>query len=64
MSNYVEDIRRALADYMRAEGCSCCRKVEKQNEARARLAKLLHVPLYDDRSGYDFNQFSINPVKL
>lgn len=55
-------IRQVLADYIRYEGCSCCRNQEEQDKARAKLAGLLDVPMYDDGSGYDFNQFATNPV--
>ena len=54
----ISDIRRALADYMRSEGCSCCRDFEKHEEAAARLAKLLRVPRYSDGSGFDFERFT------
>ena len=51
------EVRKALAAYMRAEGCSCCRNETAHAEAAARLAKLLRVPKYTDGSGYDFNKF-------
>jgi len=50
-------IRTALADYMRSEGCSCCRNIPKHEDAARRLAGLLGVPMYEDASGYDFHQF-------
>ncbi len=52
----LDFIRSAVADYMRSEGCSCCRgKDHAKHEAR--LGKLLSVPMYEDKSGYDFYQF-------
>lgn len=57
-------VLQALADYMRYEGCSCCRNQMKQDEAKAKLAGLLGVPMYDDGSGYDFNQFASDPVEI
>ena len=60
----IENIRRAVADYMRSEGCACCQNVEKHKQAKATLASLLEVPMYDDLSGYNFNQFSSEPIKL
>ena len=57
-------LRNAVADYMRSEGCSCCRNEEKHDAAKAQLARLLHVPMYDDGSGYDFNKFSTEPVEI
>lgn len=57
-----ELIRKAVADYMGSEGCSCCRNVDVHNESERILAGLLDVPMYEDASGYDFNQFSSDPV--
>jgi hypothetical protein len=54
-------IRTAIADYMRSEGCSCCRNIEKHDEAKERLGKLLRVPKYSDGSGYDFSKFRTKP---
>jgi hypothetical protein len=53
----VQQIRRAVADYMLSEGCSCCRDVEAHAEHGTVLAKLLRVPKYRDGSGYDFFKF-------
>lgn len=64
MEERLEAIRRAVADYMRSEGCSCCRNQEKHEDAQRRLAGLLDVPMYDDGSGYDFNRFATDPVKI
>lgn len=58
----LDVIRQAVADYMRSEGCSCCRNIAKHEDAVRRLAGLLDVPMYDDGSGYDFNKFSTDPV--
>lgn len=51
------EIRRAVADYMHSEGCSCCRNVEAHEEHTAVLARLLRVPRYADGSGFDFGRF-------
>lgn len=51
-------IRQALADYIRSEGCSCCRNIEAHDAAKEVLGKLLEVPRYSDDSGYDFYQFA------
>lgn len=49
-------IRKAVADYMFSEGCSCCRNVDAHAAAKRELAKLLRVP--SDKEGYsDFYQF-------
>lgn len=50
-------IRQALADYMRSEGCGCCRDRDAHTAAQERLGKLLNVPKYADNSGYDFSKF-------
>lgn len=52
-----KELRTAVADYMRAEGCSCCRDTEGHEKAKERIAKLLKVPRYSDGSGYDFSKF-------
>jgi methionine aminopeptidase len=51
-------IRRAVANYIKTEGCSCCEDVEGHKAAKAVLAKLLDVPMYRDKSGYDFHRFA------
>lgn len=53
----IREIRRALADYIASEGCSCCQNRDAHNEAAARLAKLLRVPKYEDASGFNFYKF-------
>lgn len=54
-------IRQALADYMQAEGCSCCRNNEDHRAAAERLARLLRVPKYQDGAGYNFARFRTQP---
>lgn len=56
-SEQLKLLRTALADYMYAEGCSCCRNQEDYNEAKERLAGILGVPKYPDGSGFDFFKF-------
>jgi methionine aminopeptidase len=53
----LQEIRQAVADYMRSEGCSCCQNISDHRKHKERLAKLLKVPKYDDDSGYDFDKF-------
>ena len=53
----LASIRRAVANYMRSEGCGCCGDPDAHAIAAARLAKLLRVPAYDDKSGFDFARF-------
>ena len=62
MDKKLQNIRQAIADYMRTEGCSCCQDVDGHKENAAKLASLLEVPMYDDLSGYDFNRFSSDPI--
>ena len=57
-------IRQALADYMRSEGCSCCRDNEAHSKAAEALAKLLRVPKYPDGSGYNFEKFRTAKVRM
>lgn len=51
------EIRRAVADLIWTAGCGCCGDRKAFQRAEARLAKLLRVPMYDDKSGYDFGRF-------
>lgn len=55
-------IRTAVADYMRSEGCSCCRGKDHDKHA-TKLAMLLKVDPYDDASGWDFNKYSSDPIR-
>lgn len=58
----VEEVRQAVADLIGASGCSCCRDDRNWYLAEQRLAKMLHVKEYADKSGYDFNRYSSDPV--
>lgn len=53
----VDEVRRAVADYMWSEGCSCCRDSEAHEQHERRLAELLGVPPFADGSGFDFQSF-------
>lgn len=53
-------IRTAVANYMWSEGCNCCANTDAHREHEAVLAKLLRVPPYSDRSGYNFPKFRSN----
>lgn len=50
-------IRQAIADYMRSEGCSCCQDTEAHREHSKRIAELLDVAPYSDNSGFDFTPY-------
>jgi len=54
---FRKQIRRAVANYMRSEGCSCRRNIEEHRKHKEELGKLLGVPEYGDKSGYDFFKF-------
>ena len=53
----LAELRKAVADYMSSEGCSCCQDVDAHKEHEKRLAELLSIPPYDDGSGYNFPLF-------
>lgn len=61
ISKELAEIRRAVADYIHSEGCSCCEDKEEHAQAHARLAELLDVPKYEDGSGFDFSLFRTKP---
>lgn len=58
----VKVIRRAFANYMQSEGCSCCQNYDAHKEHKDILGKLLRVSKYKDGSGYNFNKFATKPV--
>lgn len=53
----LSEIRRAVADYMQSEGCSCCRNVDDHDAHKATLGQMLRVSKYSDGSGYDFSLY-------
>lgn len=55
----LDNIRCALAEYMRSEGCSCCRDIEGHDWAANELGNLLDIPKYPDNSGFDYSQYYI-----
>ncbi len=57
----IAQVRRAIADYMQSEGCSCCRMESHSQHAQV-LAKMLKVPAFRDGSGYQFHKF-VTPKK-
>lgn len=62
MTDELKAIRQAVADYMRSEGCSCCRDEEAHARHMAVLAKLLRVPKYSD-GGFNFSKFRTKDTK-
>ena len=53
----LKEIRKAFADYVVSEGCSCCRDEDAHQESGKRLAELLNIPTYEDNSGFNFSSF-------
>lgn len=53
----LKKIRQAVSDLYCSAGCSCCRDDIRWEEAQKKLAKLLDIPMYKDKSGYDFYKF-------
>lgn len=53
---FKADVRKTVADYVRTEGCSCC-EGSRHPEVKSRLGKLLGVPMFSDKSGYDFSKY-------
>lgn len=51
------ELRRLIADYMRSEGCSCCRDSEAHERHATAIAKAIGVRKYSDGSGYDFTRY-------
>ena len=50
-------LRKALAEYIHSEGCSCCENTKEHDKAATKLANLLNVPKYKDGSGHDFDRY-------
>ena len=55
----IVELRAAVANYLRSEGCSCCEGIDHE-EHKAALAKLLGVRKYKDGSGYNFAHYEAN----
>jgi len=51
------ELIQAIADYIHSEGCGCCEDEIPHDNARDKLGQILDVPMYKDKSGYDFSQF-------
>lgn len=54
---FIKKVRSAVANYMRSEGCSCCRDSDAHFVHENILGKLLNVPRYKDESGRNFKKF-------
>lgn len=54
----MQKVRQAIADYMRTEGCSCCRDYDGHIQNRKKLALLLDVPEHPEEDDYyDFSGY-------
>ena len=56
----IDEVRKAVADYIGSEGCACCEGSDHKKH-QDKLGELLGVPLYDDGSGYDFSTIIAPP---
>ena len=58
LSDFKKNVRIALTEYVRSEGCSCCRG-SNHDEHGNQLGKLLGYPKYKDSNQYDL----YSPIK-
>lgn len=58
VESLLVEIRKAFADYVKSEGCSCCQDTAMHQEAAERLGELLNVKKYPDGSGYNFYDYT------
>lgn len=56
LQRFRKQVRTAVADYIKSEGCGCCGGDDHPQHTAA-LAKLLNVRKYPDGSGYDFLKY-------
>lgn len=59
----IDRIRMAVADYISSEGCGCCEGSDHSEHEKI-LAELLDIPMYKDKSGYDFGKFKTKQPKV
>lgn len=59
---YRKKVRQAVANYLETEGYGWYRGKDHDKHETA-LAKILNVPMYSDKSGYDFSRFSTKNVR-
>jgi len=55
--SFLAGIRKAVADYIATEGCSCCQDVDGHKDAMERLGKMIKMKKYSDGSGYDYSLY-------
>lgn len=64
LNEFKKQMREAVANYMRTEGCSCCRDYEGHQVNAERLGQLLNVPKYPDGSGRDFSKYETKKTTM
>ena len=52
-----DELRTAVANYIRSEGCSFCGDYEQHQKDTAALGRLLRVPKFKDGSGFNFGLY-------
>lgn len=57
-SSFISEVRASFADYVKSEGCSCCRNTIKHDEAMEKLAALLEIEPYKDGSGFNVYKYA------
>jgi len=53
----ITAIKKAILTYRHSEGCDCCEGTTHEDD-RDYLAKILDVPMYEDKSGYDWDNMA------
>ena len=54
LSKKLQEVRSAFREYVKSEGCGCCRDNDEHDAASKKLGKLLNFNPYSDGSGYNF----------
>lgn len=58
LSEFKKKMRQLMGDYVKSEGCSCCRDSVAHTQAEEKIGRLLNVRKYEDGSGYDFYRYA------
>ncbi len=62
MEKPIKEIREAVANYIKSEGCDCCRG-SNHSLHKDILARILKVKKYSDGSGFDFGKYETKEKK-
>ena len=57
----LTEIRESVANYMQSE-IRYLQNTNKHRKNRAKLAELLSIPMYSDKSGFNFDKFATVPM--